>query len=186
MDPELLSPHIRPGVDGIRDDPADGPECHVQKPEHGRPTPRSGLAQRGEILEVVCPQDGINSKLSAKGAEITARRDEGLRGENDRQGFFQGRVDDNFAARNVEHGLLAELVFVIVAPSASFPRALVVEFFAHTIAVRRAAEALEVACLVCQVLRNLDDGACNPMGREVSLSMQVAFAPFAGRGIGAA
>jgi len=110
----LLPPHAAALVDDVREDPAGGSEEDVQQPEHGRPSPAAGLAERFEVLEVVGAQDGVDGELGAEGAQVAAHGDEALEGEDDGEGFFESGFADDLPARRVQHLLLADLGFVVV------------------------------------------------------------------------
>ena len=59
-DPELLRPHgPRVPVDQVADHAAGGAEQDVEEAEHGGPLAGAGLAQRGEVLEVVGADYGV-------------------------------------------------------------------------------------------------------------------------------
>ena len=114
MDEIFLAPDARALVDGVGEETTGGAGDDIEKAEHCGPAPGAGLAQLGEVLNVVCAEDGVDGKLGAEGAEVGAAGDEGLEGENDAHGFLEGRLDDDFAPGRVEHLLLADLGFVVV------------------------------------------------------------------------
>ena len=114
----FFAPDARVRVQCVGDKTACGPESHVQKTEHGGPTPRSRLTQRFEILEVVGAEDGVDGEFGAEGTEVVHRGHEGLEGEDDGHGFFEGGFLDDFAAGDVEHLLFADLGLAVVGDAA--------------------------------------------------------------------
>ena len=76
--PRLPSPEraARP-VQGIADEAAEGPRDEVQQAVHGRPVPGAGLAEGGELVEVVGAQEGDDGDLGAEGAEVGSDQGDG-------------------------------------------------------------------------------------------------------------
>ncbi len=68
-----------------------------------------------EVLEVVGTQDGVDGQFGAEGAEVAAAGDEGLEREDSRHCFLEAGFADDFAPRDIEHLLFANLGFVVKA-----------------------------------------------------------------------
>ena len=113
VDEHFLAPDAGVRVDEVGNDAAERAEEDVQEAEHGGPPTGAGLAEFGEVLDVIGAEDGVDGQLAAEGVEVAAGQDEGLQGEDDAHRFAEGRFDDDFAARRVEHLLLADLGFVV-------------------------------------------------------------------------
>ena len=60
MDHIFLPPDVGLSVDVVRKDSADWSEDNVKEAEHCRPSSGTSLAKRWEVLEIVCPQNGID------------------------------------------------------------------------------------------------------------------------------
>lgn len=108
---DFFAPDTEVWVDEVADHTSQGAEDHVQEAEHGGPVAGAGLSEGREILEVVCAEDAVDGEFAAKGAEVGAALDEGLRREDDWEGLAEGGFDDDFAAGGVEHLLLVDLGF---------------------------------------------------------------------------
>lgn len=117
---EFLTPYAGLGVDGVRDQPASRPERDIEKPKHGRPTPRARLSEVLEIFEIVSAEYGIDGKLGAEGAEVASSLDERLEGEDDGHRFFKSGLADNFTARDIEHLLFSDLGFTVFEAPGAF------------------------------------------------------------------
>lgn len=60
MDEVFLSPHAAFLIDEVGDDTAQRSEGDVEQPEHGGPIPSAGLAELGEVFDVVRAEDGVD------------------------------------------------------------------------------------------------------------------------------
>ena len=109
----FLPPNIGLAVDEVGEHTAHGSEENIEKTEHGSPISGAGLAELREILNVVGTKDRVDGELGAEGAEVAAGRDHGLQGEDNGHGFLKGGLDDDFTSGSLEHGLLADLGFVV-------------------------------------------------------------------------
>ena len=182
VDEVFLAPDPGTGVDGVGEEAADGPEGDVEEAEHGGPAAGARLPEGLEVLEVVGAQDGVDGELGAKGAEVAAAGDEGLEGEDDRQGFPEAGLLDNLAAGDVEHLLFANLGFVVKATLALASG--VIFDLGVWVPVRRARFKGSWFGSV-DFPRNLNNVTRDTMLSKMLLSGEVAFAPFARWGVGA-
>lgn len=180
-DGETVKPNLfGPGragfaVDVVSHDATDGAEDHVEETKHGSPVATSGLAERLEVLKVVCTQDGVDRQLCAEGAEVAGGCDESLHRENNRYGFLEGRLLNNLASRSVEHLLLWEDGFVVVRLLAL---ACCVEL--HFLVGCWGSGRTGVGLLVHNPCGCVDDGCVDAVACKVVLHSQVAIGPFAG------
>ncbi len=60
VDEVFLAPHVTFSIDEVGDDAAHRSERDVEQPEHGGPVASAGLAELGEILDVVGAEDGVD------------------------------------------------------------------------------------------------------------------------------
>lgn len=96
-DPHLLGPdRVGVVVDDVGNDTSHGAEDDVEETEHGGPATGTSLTELGEVLEVVGADDGVDGELTTEGAGVLSGQGEGLRRENDKQGFLEGWGNDNF------------------------------------------------------------------------------------------
>lgn len=104
VDPELLRPQIvpRPLEYQVAEEPASRPRDDVQQPEHCGPPPGRGLPQVGKVLQVVGAEDGVYGELAAEGTDVGGHQRDGLEGAEDFEGFFSGRLDDDFGVGGVD------------------------------------------------------------------------------------
>lgn len=112
MDKGLLAPHAHPWVDKIADHASQGTEYDVEQTEHSSPIPAPCLLERREVLDVVGAEDAVDGEFGAERAEVGAASDESLEREDNREGFAERGLDDNFAAGGVKHLLFSYLSFV--------------------------------------------------------------------------
>ena len=182
VDEDLLAPDVGVAVDEVGDDASQGPEDDVEEAEHGRPLPRAGLFQRGEVFHVVGAQDGVDGQLSAEGAEVGACGHEGLRADDDGEGLFEAGLGDDLAAGGVEHLLFADLRFVVVVGSI-FAGGVVADFLSAAVRAARAGAVIFGA--VHQVAGDVDDGAGNAVLCQIPFGLEMAVGPFARWGVGA-
>ena len=113
VDEVFLPPDIALLVDEVGDHPAHRSEDNVEEAEHGGPVAGAGLAELGKVLDVIGAEDGVDGQFRTKGAEITASGNHGLEGEDDSHCFLERGLDDDLATSSFEHGLLANLGFVV-------------------------------------------------------------------------
>ena len=65
--PHLLQPEgMCIFVDYIANEATHWPSNDVEKAVHGRPSAGEGLTKFGEVLKIVSPENGVESKLAAK------------------------------------------------------------------------------------------------------------------------
>ena len=173
----LLAPDAGTGIDEVGDDAAERAEDDVEEAEHGGPVAGPGLAEGGEVLDVVGAQDGVDGQFGAKGAEVAAREDEGLQGEDDVHGFAEGRFDHDLAPGGVQHLLLADLRFVVEGTVALVGRR---ELQLLVVAGCRRAFGAGCGCpLAGDLARDVHHISRDAVARQVLLGVQVTFAPFA-------
>lgn len=81
VDPELLGPQaaLGPLVDQVTDKTAKWAGDDVEKTEHGCPATGGCLAKVGEVLKVVCAEDGVDGQFTTEGAEVTSAEHDGLK-----------------------------------------------------------------------------------------------------------
>lgn len=109
LEPEAVARHV---VQEVGDDAAQGPGDEVEKPKHGGPVGGLGLAQGGEVLQIVRRQDGVDGELAAEGARVAEHHGPGLQGQNDGHDLLGRGLDDDFALRGLEHFVFGERCFV--------------------------------------------------------------------------
>lgn len=181
VDEVFLAPDVRAPVYEVREHPTRRAADDVEKAEHGSPAPGSRLLEGRKVLDVVGAEDGVDSKLGAKGAEVGAAGNQGLEGENHGHGFLEAGLDHDFTARSVEDLLLTDLGLVIVC------RAVLARGFEFNLPGASCAAWTTRAGgggpRVCNRARDIDDGAGNTVGGEVLLNMEMTLRPFAGWGV---
>ncbi len=177
VEEDLLAPDAGAAVGEVGDDAAERAEDDVEEAEHGGPVAGAGLAEGGEVLDVVGAQDGVDGQLAAKGAEVAARDDERLEGEDDLHRFAEARLDHDLAAGRVQHLLLADLCFVVEGSAALVGggelELLLVAGCGWTLGAGGGCS------LVGDLARNVHYVSRDAMVGQVLLGMQVTFVPFA-------
>ena len=173
----LLAPDAGAAVEEVGDDAAERAEDDVEEAEHGGPVAGPGLAEGGEVLDVVGAQDGVDGQFGAKGAEVATSEDEGLQGEDDVHGFAEGRFDHDLAPRRVQHLLLADLRFVVEG-AGPLVRRRELQLFVLA-GRRRALGARHVRPPAGDLARHVHHVPGDAVVGQVLLGVQVTFAPFA-------
>lgn len=131
--PSFLAPHARAMINDVGNDPAEGPECDVEQAKHGSPSPRAGLPERREVLQIIGPEDGVDRELTAKGAEIGASVHQGLQGSDHLESFVEAGFHHHFAPRRVKHLLLRDLGFLVTTAGGKFSAVRVLQIFVGTV-----------------------------------------------------
>jgi len=104
VQPNLLAPDRASFLlDDIGDGSSERSEHNVEKTKHGGPATGTCLTKLGEVLEVVAPQNRVDGKFGAEGAEVACCDCEGLGRQDDRHGFFKCRLDYNFTLGRFQH-----------------------------------------------------------------------------------
>ena len=163
-DPSLLEPQILLAnlVENIAHDTTHRASDEVEEAEHGSPVGSFGLAEAGEVFEVVRAENGVDSEFATEGAGIGEAVEEGLRREEDLEGLLESRLHDSLA-----HGSLESL--------GAADGNLVVE---HLGALLRVATLLLIRPgLIGDATGNIDESAGDTVRLEVALDMGVAVLP---------
>ena len=105
-----------------------------------------------------------------------------MRADNDREGLFEARLDDDLAPRGVEHLLLADLRFMVVIRRV-FSSGFVADFLGATVRAARAGAV--IFGVVYEAAGDIYDGAGNAVISQISFGLEMAVCPFARRGVGA-
>ena len=150
MDQEFLPPHARPRVYQIAEYASERPESDVEKTEHGGPVAAAALHEVREIFNIVGTEDAVDGEFGAEGAEVSAREDERLGGDDDGEGIAEGGFDDDFAASGVEHFLFANLGFVSEACGSLGFHGFEAEFLLIVAAAAAVGTLGASGCFVCQ------------------------------------
>lgn len=88
MEPNLLRPDTTClSIEEIGDDTTERTEHDVEETKHCCPSSGTGLAELGEVLEVVGTEDGVDGEFGTEGAEVAEGNDGGLRSEDHGHGF---------------------------------------------------------------------------------------------------
>ena len=185
MEQELLAPDARAPIQAIGDDATEGAENDVEQAEHGGPVAGAGLAEGGEVGEVVGAEDAVDGELGPEGAEVAAGEHERLQGEDHGHGFLEGGLDDHFAAGRVQHVLFGDLGLVVRDRTGVFARRLEAEFLLRIVRGAHGAGRGGSWFAVGEGARHVDDVTRDAVVGEVLLGMEVALGPFARRGVGA-
>lgn len=182
VDEGFFAPNARPFVDQVAEDASEGAEDDVEEAEHGGPVAAAALFEGGEVLDVVGAEDAVDGEFGAEGAEVAAGQDEGLRGEDDREGFAERGLDDDFAAGGVEHLLFGDVGLVSETSGLlGFDG-----FEAELLLIAAAGAVGAGGCFVGEFAWDVNDGAGDAVGCEILLHGEVAVAPLARGGVRAA
>jgi len=184
VDQRLLAPQVLgASVDQVRRDAAERPEEDVEQPEHGGPPPRPRLPQVREVLEVVRAQDAVDGQLGAEGVEVAEGQREGLEGAGHGERVLEGRLDDDLAARRLDHvgGRHGSLVVVVVLGGRDGA------FFLQLLIGRRgdAGGGGRVLAVRDGAGDGDDAGGADAVRLQALLGVQVAVGPSTRRGVGA-
>ena len=140
------------------------------------------MAEGGEVGHVVGAEDAVDGELGAEGAEITTGQHERLQGEDDGYGFFEGGLDDDFAAGRIQHVLFGDLSLVVSDGTGMFARRLEAEFLLRVeVGGARGAGGGDGGFAVGEGAGDVDDVARDAVAGEVLLGVQVALRPFPAR-----
>jgi hypothetical protein len=99
--------------DDAEDDATERTEDDVEETGHSCPSTGAGLTELGEVLEVVCAEDSVDGEFSTEGTEAEHYDLCCLWTEDDRHGFLEGWLHDNFSMSGIEHLLFSYLCLVV-------------------------------------------------------------------------
>jgi len=97
VDPQLLRPQIAVccDVDPVSDETSKRTRDNIEEAEHGCPATRLCLAEVGEVLEVVCAEDGVDGKLGTERVEVAEGEHGRLWGQDNLHCLLEGRLLDD-------------------------------------------------------------------------------------------